>query len=298
MMHSAIKKDMLLIPRAVARKNISEIERLGDVPPLDYKTIYSSRASFASTVITQDFSDSDYSSCDSFGVGACESDGVAESTDQEEDEPTFSYGDDIWDCVDDDTTRRTSDESCDEYAGGRLTRCFSSFEETNHEEFRVRFKDTVDVREFDITVGRQGHSSLILCPITLDWYFSQKQIPLKGEQKTSSKNSVKKLTEWQRRSWVSHVRGWSPEQVRSLEIDRVVETMEEVMQRQETFIDNLIEYDDEEGFSDHSDCSRDWDDVLVGEYKDSSETSLLNVSRDFGVSFSNFDDLSDDESLY
>lgn len=233
-------------------------------PLVKFKIFCLSIASVTSTVLTEDFSDSDFSSCDSLdGTGEPESvgHGYCDLIDQEEDEPTFSHIDDSWGCLDDDT-RRSSDGSFDDYVTGELTRCLSdhSLEGTDHEDFRVRFKDTVDVREFAITVGHQGHSPPILCPLTLDWHFSEKTLPLKTDRELRSLKSVKKLTKKQRRSWVSRVQGWSHKKVRSLEIDRVVEAMEEMMQRQESFLDGLIENGNDEGpSSDHSDSLRDWD---------------------------------------
>ncbi|GAX09425.1 hypothetical protein FisN_6Lh199 [Fistulifera solaris] len=203
-----------------------------DAPAADSDAMCSLGASVASTVLTDDFSDSNFSLCDdSISV----SHNYCDVIDQEDDEPTFSVGDDTWTCFEDDTCRST-EAAYEDHVTGSLT---PNLYEMNHEELRVRFKDTVEVREFAVTVGHQNPSDPILCPVTLDWQFFEIRRPLTVE--LDSIRTSEKLTEKQRRSWISFVQGWSYEQVRSLEIERVMEVMEEMMHRQVSFSDRLSE---------------------------------------------------------
>ncbi len=211
-----------------------------DAPMADFDAKSSLGASVASTVLTEDFSESEFSLCggsDSVSHKCCD------VIDQQDDEPTFSVGDDTWTCFEDDTCRSTE-------AAYELT---PYLYEMNHEELRVRFKDTVEVREFAVTVGHQNPSDPILCPVTLDWQFFEKRSPLKIE--LDGIRTIEKLTEKQRRSWISFVQGWSYEQVRSVEIERVMEVMEEVMHRHVSFSDGLAEEKSDDYFCDNlSDC--------------------------------------------
>ncbi len=214
----------------VTPKCAAPYQAVCDAPSADFDAMCSLGASVASTVLTEDFSDSNFSLCD-------DSDSVSHKNcdviDQEDDEPTFSVGE--WSCFDEDTWRST-EAACEEYATGSLT---PYLYEMNHEELRVRFKDTVEVREFAVTVGHQNPSYPVLCPVTLDWQFLERRSPLRIE--LDGLKTIEKLTEKQRRSWISLVQGWSCEQVRSLEIERVMEVMEEVMLRHGSFSDGLIE---------------------------------------------------------
>lgn len=105
----------------------------------------------------------------------------------------------------------------------------------------VRFSDTTIVREFSITVGDPALSA-DSCPLTLDWMFAEKHKRLKD---TTCIKNVKRLSVNQRRERVAQVQGISISEVRSIEIERVLERMEDTMVLQETYIEHLIEADDE-----------------------------------------------------
>ena len=173
-MDSLIKTDRS-IPR-IASNCAAVSKHAYDSPRVDYRAICSFRASITSTVLTHEYSDSDLSSShesESVGHGYCD---VIDH--QESDEHTFPYVDDTWGCLEDDS-RQSSDATFDDYATSSLNRCLSDapFEDTTIEDFHVRFNDTVEVREFAVTVGHHSHSAPILCPLTLDWKYSEKTIP-------------------------------------------------------------------------------------------------------------------------
>jgi hypothetical protein len=94
----------------------------------------------------------------------------------------------------------------------------------------VVFDDTIQVREHAVTVGVSPAVN-DSCPITLDWsfveYSKSRTEPLAAASVERSP-CVRRLDLKQRRQRISSVQGWHREQVRALEIERVLEHMEEI----------------------------------------------------------------------
>jgi len=156
----------------------------------------------------------------------------------------------------------------------------------------LRFNDYVRVRECAVTVGDTAYSE-DSCPMTLDWCFVESEARIKNEpDKPTAKYGVRWLTIEQRRRRIAHVQGWTNQSVNALEIDRVLQCMEDVMQRQEVFLDSLIEHDADnqedilsfkkEKLASKTDICfeslRDWDGVHPIK-KTSSESCLMNASQ-------------------
>lgn len=144
----------------------------------------------------------------------------------------------------------------------------------------VRFSETTTVREFSITVADPALSA-DSCPLTLDWMYSEKQKRLK--ESTRIRN-VQRLNVCQRRERVARVQGISINDVRSIEIERVLERMEDTVCLQERYIEHLIEGDDEsESGNDFFDLRALHIDGIL-EYRDETNQSsrtLLSSDRDW-----------------
>jgi len=156
----------------------------------------------------------------------------------------------------------------------------------------LRFNDCVRVRECAVTVGDAAYAR-DSCPMTLDWCFVESEAKIKNEpEKPTAKYGVRRLTIEQRRRRIARVQGWKNQSVKALEIDRVLQRMEDVMQRQEVFLDSLIEHDADNqedilSFKKEKraietdlrfESLRDWDGVHPIEKK-SSESCLMNASQ-------------------
>lgn len=97
---------------------------------------------------------------------------------------------------------------------------------------RVCFCEAVQIREYNVTVGITP-TAKDSCPLTLDWSYR----PLTASLPRSSDlpcRGVARLSLEKRRQRIAQVQGWSREQVRALEIERVLERLDEVMEHQET----------------------------------------------------------------
>jgi hypothetical protein len=105
----------------------------------------------------------------------------------------------------------------------------------------VRFSETMTVREFSITVGDPALSA-DSCPLTLDWVFLERKRCLNESPRSSA---LRRLNVYQRRERVAQVQGITINEVRSIEIERVLERMEDTMHLQESYLEELIEAEDE-----------------------------------------------------
>lgn len=144
----------------------------------------------------------------------------------------------------------------------------------------VRFAEATTVREFAITVGDPALSA-DSCPLTLDWMYSERQKRLKESARI---RNLRRLNVFQRRERVAMVLGISLNEVRSIEIERVLERMEDTMCLQESYIEHLIEGDEE------SESGSEWVDQRalnidgIREYRDEANQSsrtMLYPDRDW-----------------
>ena len=88
----------------------------------------------------------------------------------------------------------------------------------------VLFEEEVQVREYAVTVG-VSPSANDSCPVSLDWHYNEYQDYL-PEEDTKSDPQRRSLDE--RRKRIAHVQGLTIDQVRIMEIERVLERLEEV----------------------------------------------------------------------
>jgi hypothetical protein len=87
----------------------------------------------------------------------------------------------------------------------------------------VVFDDTIQVREYAVTVGVSTAVN-DSCPMTLGWSF----VEYSTSRSELAGATVERLNLKQRRQRISRVQGWHREQVRALEIERVLVHMEEI----------------------------------------------------------------------
>jgi hypothetical protein len=99
----------------------------------------------------------------------------------------------------------------------------------------VLFEEEVQVREYAVTVG-VSPSATDSCPVSLDWSYNEYQDCLPEEDKQSDPQR-RSLDE--RRKRIAHVQGMTIDQVRIMEIERVLERLEEVV----TIVDNVDGHD-------------------------------------------------------